>query len=425
MIILSNTISAAKAIPELSEEEKLKIKSTRKYMTDMLLMLVAPVVMAWYYYGERALRLVVLSVLTAMACEFFGSKILKSSAHVSDLACFVTGVTIAMCVPASSSWWLVVVASAFAIICAKLPFGTSKSLMFLPAAAGIAFVTVCNSAEMFAYSVIPEAGEKLAIYSDNAFVAGDSIASMLTQKTSIGVNIISYIDILVGNVSGPMGATCGVAMLGALLFLIIRRPKTAVISGTYLAVCAAYAFLFPRITTGRLISVCMELSGGLLFFAAVFFITNEELAPKRFVARIYYGAFAGLFVMLLRTLGAFEDSTVFAVLFINAVSPVFDMKIPLTKKEKVILQKQLEEKAEQQKKAELEQQNAKKNAELASIAEKISENIKISQMEEDALQNPTQEETADATESNEVASLQDLSDITLTENDEDGGDGNV
>ncbi len=326
------------AQPVLSEKEKLEIKNTRKYMIDMLMVIVAPMAMSFYYYGLRAVLLVLYSVVTALVCEFLTSRIYKFEASYSDLSSIVTAITVAMCIPASSPWWVPILTTVFALAVVKFPFGNSRSLMFLPSAAGIAFLTVCNSARMFAYPIIPTQSDKFAVLSSENAAQGNSIAYMLSQGNSIGINIISYIDIAVGNVSGPMGATCAVAIFAGLLYLLIRRPKTAAMSFVYLGTCAVYAFLFPRITTGRGISVIMELCSGLVGFAALMFVTNETLAPKRTNARILYAALMGLMTMLLRTFGSFEDSTVFAVLIANSFAAALDKKLPLTKKEKLLIE---------------------------------------------------------------------------------------
>ena len=331
--------------PVLSETEKLEIKNTRKYMIDMLMVLLAPMAMSFYYYGLRAVLLVLYAVLSALICEFLSSKIYKFRASYSDLSSIVTAISIAMCIPASSAWWVPVLITVFALAVVKFPFGNTRSLMFLPSAAGIAFLTVCNSVSMFSYPVIPTTADKFAQLSSTNAALGNSIAYMLSQGNSIGINIISYIDIAVGNVSGPMGTTCAVAIIGGLLYLLIRRPRTAMMSFVYLGTCAVYAFLFPRITTGRGISIIMELCSGLTGFAALLFVTNETLAPKRTNARVLYAVLMGLITMILRTFGSIEDSTVFAVLIANAFACTLDQKLPITKREQLLLDKKKEAEA--------------------------------------------------------------------------------
>lgn len=303
-------------------------------MIDTLIVLAAMLTTAFYYYGERALRLTLIGIASAVLCELIGSKLFSAEAHISDLTAVVTGASIALCLPASSEWWLPCAASAFAVLAVRIPFGDYRNTLFIPSAAGLAFVTVCSSQRVFGYSLISQDTAKAAVYGSEEFIRGDSVAFMLSRGNSIGNNIISYIDILVGNIPGPMGAACALAVFGGLVYMIIRRPKNALISLSFLAVCFIYALIFPRVTTGRLTSAFMELTAGLLLFAAAVWLTDDAVAPKRLIAKVCYGAFAGLVLMLLRSFSGFEDSTVFAVLLANAVAPAFDNRIPMTAREK-------------------------------------------------------------------------------------------
>lgn len=318
--------------PKYTPEMKAAIKTTRKYSIDMIIIMAFPAVMAWYYYGERAVRLMVFSMITAVLVELLGSKLFRINSTLGDFSAVATGLAISLCLPASSPIWLPCLASTFAIFAGKLPFGNARSQMFNSAAAGIAFITICMPDKVFAYPAILDTA-KTAVLGSAGFTKGDSIAYMLSQKTSIGVNIISYLDVLVGNVSGPMGAACALAMIGALVYLFIRRPKTIAVSGSFLLVCFIYSVLFPRVLTGRLISAFMELCGGLILFAAVFFLSDESIMPKKFYARLAYGVSAGLICMIIRSFGAFEDGTVFAILITNGLANAYD-KLPYTRHEK-------------------------------------------------------------------------------------------
>lgn len=314
-------------------EIKAEIGHTRKYMLETLAMLFAPIIMAWYFYGGRALRLMVISVLTAVLCEFIGGHLIKSLPTIRDFSAVITGLLIALCLPASVPVWVVVLASAFAILAAKLPFGNARSALFSPAAAGLAFVTICFSDYVFAYPAIPESGEQVGVYGTPTFTAGMSLSQMLLQSTSMVGDAANYLDILIGDIPGAMGTGCIIALVGALLYAAVRRRKAFGVTLAFLATCAVYAFLFPRIMTGRLQSVFMELSGGMLLFAGILILPYESMLPKRFYGRLVYGAAAGLICMLFRTFGTFEEGVVFAILIANALAGVCD-KMPVSRWER-------------------------------------------------------------------------------------------
>ena len=129
--------------------------------------------------------------------------------------------------------------------------------------------------------------------------------------------------------------------------------------------------------------------------------------------------------MLLRSFGTFEDSTVFAILLVNAIAPVFDRKLPLTKKEKqIIYQKQLDDE-QAKKQAEIEKENEQKNAEIQQMVEKVKANIEKQQLENNEIAEPEDVTEEIDEEDDDVPTLQHLSDTTVTDNNENGGDENV
>jgi electron transport complex protein RnfD len=108
------------------------------------------------------------------------------------------------------------------------------------------------------------------------------------------------------------------------LYLFVRRAASPGVFLSYLAVCALFAALFPRVSASVPYSVALELCSGYLLFAGVFLLGDPVTAPRFWLARIAYGALAGLLVMLLRHFGRFEDAPCFAVLLVNSVSGLLD-----------------------------------------------------------------------------------------------------
>jgi electron transport complex protein RnfD len=92
----------------------------------------------------------------------------------------------------------------------------------------------------------------------------------------------------------------------------------------YLATCAFMAILFPRISGTMANSVLIELCSGYLLFCGVFLLNDPVTAPRHWLARVFYGIFAGLLVMLLRYYGRFEEGACFAVLLVNTFAPTLD-----------------------------------------------------------------------------------------------------
>ncbi len=288
-------------------------KKTRQLWLDMLAMLALPCVSAWYYYGGYALKLLAVSVLSAVLCELFGCIILKKKITLGDFSAVVTGIMIALMLPASAPLWLPVCASSFAVLAAKLPFGKVERLPFSPAAAGMAFITICFPDLVFDY---PKVSEALS-------GTGVSLAALLSQNTSVRLNSVRAIDIMTGNFPGPMGAGCILVLFGSAIYMLIRRTKLFVSTAGFLTGGALVAVCLPRVTN-LLPSVVLELCAGTLLFAALFLITEPGTQPEKPLHRLLFGFLGGVLCMVMRRFGAFEESAFFAVLLTDAVWPVIE-----------------------------------------------------------------------------------------------------
>jgi|GEM_PF-922738 len=301
------------------------MNKVRSFMMDMIIMLIAVAVVAVYTYGIRALWSIILSVVAAVLTEVVAYIVFmkKNPTRIADLSAIFTGLAVALALPSSAPFWLAPAGAIFAIAVAKIPFGDTTTTPFVPAAVGIAFVTLSYPSLTFAYPNLA-IGKLTEVSTSESFVSGTSLAQMLAQSKSIGTNILNVLDVFVGRVPGPMGASCLILMIGTFLYLVIRRQNGALVTFSFILTCAVIAFLFPRIMTGRMYSVLMELGAGLLFYCAVFFLSDPATSPRTNSGRILYGVAAGILTMILRRVGTYEESVIFVVLIMNALSSIFD-----------------------------------------------------------------------------------------------------
>lgn len=296
-------------------------------MRDYIVMLLAVSAYAVFSYGTKALMLIGISVLTCLICRKIGNIIIRSNEPAADFSSLATGITIALLLPASAEWWMPVFAGIFAIGVCVIPFGSAAKAPFVPAAAAVCFLSVCWGDKMFSY---PATG--LSAYF-GVTDSSPSLTSMLMQSNSVGRNSASTLEILTGNVPSAMGAGCSIILIGALVYLLIRRPKGALPSVAFICSAALMAVIFPRVSTGRAASLLMELCGGMLLFSAVFFMSYPSVLPERLLPRILWGFAGGIICMCTRYLGTLDESVAFGILITDALSEIFD-KLPLTRREK-------------------------------------------------------------------------------------------
>ncbi len=302
-----------------------------KYSLDMIVMMTPLLIIGCYLNGFNALRVAFWGVVSAVVSEYIACKIMKKDSTVGDLHAAATGLAISLMLPAVCPSYIPVIGSAFAILVAKVPFGGARKAPFTPAAVGFAFLCVCFPEAVFTYAPIT-VGTSSPLFGSADFVSGTSFGEMLSYGKSIDLNELELFSILGGVNPGPIGTTCMIALLGSAVYLIAKRPRKAAISFSFIFACALMAILFPRVNSGRYVSLIMELSSGTLIFAALVLAPNPVSAPGKFLPSILYGFSMGVICMLIRYFGKYSEGACFSILIMNAVTPVVTDYYALIKK---------------------------------------------------------------------------------------------
>lgn len=291
----------------------------RDMITALLLLMVLPVV----YTGFRVVTITLVTVLACVAGEVVFSLIAAREISTSDYSPIVTGMIIAMLMPVNAPLWLPVVAGLFAILVAKGPFGTTGNTPFNPAAAGVAFVTLCWPDKIFGYF---DTAQKvsLPLFADCSVKLAKSSAAVL--KDGLKPDLFPF-QMLWNQMAGPIGTTAALVIAACGLYIFLKRAASWQITVCFLGAAAAYAALFPRIQCSALTSVKYELLSGSLLFCAVFMITEPSTSPRTLSGRCIYGILGGILLMLFRQFGAYEQGACFVILIMNVLSPCIDHAI--------------------------------------------------------------------------------------------------
>lgn len=298
-----------------------EFSETRKIMLSFICMLSALSILSVYTYGVRALEIILISVVTAVVCKKICEEISKSDYPHSDLSGIATGLMTALLFPVSVPLYIPFFAAVFAVVVCMLPFGTAKNSPFVPAAAAFCFAVLCF-------------GDKVFAYTGNANNASTlSLTLLLQSGTTVKLNSAVLLEILTGQMPSAIGTGFVIMLLGALLYILIRYPKNAVPAVAFLVSASLFSIIFPRVKTGALTSLTMEMCGGAVLFSAVFFMTYPSVIPSRLFSSAIWGFVSGIVCMAFRYFGKTEDSLIFGILIMNAVAGLFE-ELPLTKLEK-------------------------------------------------------------------------------------------
>ncbi|MBE6775326.1 MAG: hypothetical protein E7543_03945 [Ruminococcaceae bacterium] len=300
-----------------------------RYNADIFAICLALSVTGIYHGGIYALWQLLICSATAVLCESIGFKAVLKKNTAADLSALTTGMIIALLLPVSAPFYVGISASAFAILVAKLPFGDVRNTPFLPAAAGFCFAAMMFTEAVFTY---PATGSDFAFFGTDSFVKGESLFDMLSKGNSLSLNVFGRVSLLSGAYPGAIGTTSMLVLAGGFGYMSLRHPKRLFASAGYLLAAAVFALLFPRVNSGRLSSLIIELSAGGLVFAALLLITDPVTSPRKPDRAFFYGLTGGAVCMLLRYFSKAPDSACFSILITNALWPAITGETILAKK---------------------------------------------------------------------------------------------
>lgn len=280
-------------------------KTTAGIMLDVIIALLPATIAGIVIFGIRALLVVGTCVIAAVACELLFNIIVKKEQTVSDLSSVVTGLLLALNLPANIPLWQAAVGSAFAIIIVKCLFGGLGKNVVNPAITARVFM-------LLAFGSMATA----------AFPAKMDAASGATPLAVLAEDgTVNLIDLLLGNRGGSIGETCAIALIIGGIYLLVRRVISWHIPVAYIGT----AFLFTLLVEGGNLETALAwtLSGGLLI-GAIFMATDYVTSPSMAKGKIIFGIGAGVITVLIRFWGTYPEGVSFAILFMNIVCPYIE-----------------------------------------------------------------------------------------------------
>ena len=282
--------------------------STATLMLDVIAALMPCVVAGIWLFGWRAALVIAISVAACVLTELVCQKIAKKPIRINDLSAVVTGIILALNLPSTAPWWMILIGAVIAIGLVKQLFGGIGDNFLNPALTARAVLLASWPARMTATNT----ASAYPLPFDTV-----TSATVLTPETTLNTTMV---DMLVGRIPGTIGEVCKVAILLGLVYLLIRRTITwhipVVMIGTFML--AVWAFGLDPIQS--------VLSGGILF-GAVFMATDYVTSPMTKWGQVIYAAGAGLIVALIRAFGSYPEGVTYAILFMNVVTPLIDRAV--------------------------------------------------------------------------------------------------
>lgn len=274
-------------------------RTTRRIMLDVLIALLPAAVAGVVIFGLTSLIVIASCVVGCVGFEALFYAIRKKPIPVGDLSAAVTGLLLALNLPANTPWWQCLIGALFAMVVVKGLFGGLGANPVNPAITARVFMLVAFAT--------------LAKPAFPTIVDTVSSATPLASETPT-----SLTDLLLGLHGGAIGETCAVALLLGGIYLLCRRVITWHIPVVFIGTVLIASFFMEGMDfTAALAAV---LSGGLLI-GAIFMATDYVTSPATPWGKIIFGLGAGLITFLIRYFGVYPEGVSFAILFMNIITP--------------------------------------------------------------------------------------------------------
>ena len=277
--------------------------STKAVMRDVLIALLPTTVLGIWAHGAYSAMIIAVSIAAAVLTEYLFDKVTKRKNTIGDCSAIVTGLLLALTLPARVPVYIPVLGAVFAILVVKCLFGGLGHNIMNPALAGRSFLLISFGTAMTGYTL-------------------DSVASATPLAQVAAGQTVDLLALCIGNTSGVIGSSA-LGLLAGGIYLLLSGGITWEIPTSIIVSFTAFVAIFGGHGLSAAYILPQILGGGLLM-AAFFMATDPVSSPSTTKGQLIFGAFTGILIGLFRVKGASADSTTYAVLLADLVGPVID-----------------------------------------------------------------------------------------------------
>ena len=295
--------------------------STKSLMRDVVIALIPAVVVSVLFYGWSELLVLGVSVASCVLLEYLITKyLLKTSCTIGDWSAVITGVLLALNLPATTPWWVVFIGAVVAIGIAKMTFGGLGQNLFNPALVGRVFLLISFPTYMTDWA-------KPQGFISNATVDAFTGATPLGLAKGLGpqgVEAMDYLNMLFLNIGGSAGELSAIALILGFAYLLLRKVIKPYITLSIIGTVAVFSGIFWAINPAEYTDPLFNILSGGLLLGAIFMATDYVTSPMSMWGGVVFGVGIGVITMLIRYFGAYPEGVSFAILIMNSVVPLLN-----------------------------------------------------------------------------------------------------
>jgi electron transport complex protein RnfD len=297
--------------------------SIRKMTFETTAALIPTLFAGWFFFGWKALAIVGISAVSALLTELLWQKAIHRPVQVSDGSAVLTGILVGLLLSTSTPWWLPALGAFVAVIIGKQLFGGFGNHPFNTAVVGWAFILISYKGLM---SEFPMPAPQFLLH-PGEYLAYSPLYTLRDSGVE-GIQYVPWTDFLWGNVPGSIGTVSVLAALLGGAYLIYRRIITWHIPVSFIVSAWIFAFIFWRIDPEVYADPTFHILSGWMMLGAFFLAPEMGTAPVTSPGMILYGIGCGVITMIIRIWGSYVEGVPFAILLMNAATPLLDRVKP-------------------------------------------------------------------------------------------------
>ena len=278
--------------------------TTERIMLYVIIALLPTTLFGIYNFGYRALILILVTIASCVASEWIFNKIVHKKQTINDLSAVVTGLLLALNLPATLPWWEAVLGGVFAIVVVKCMFGGLGQNFMNPALGARCFLLIAFAANMTNFTI-------------DSYTGATPLAAMRNGDP------VNTMDMLIGRTAGTIGETSAIAILIGAIFLILMGVIDLRIPASYIITFIVFMLLFSG-HGADWTYITAQLCGGGLMLGAFFMATDYVTSPITPMGQIIFGICCGIFTGLFRCFGANAEGVSFAIILSNILVPMIE-----------------------------------------------------------------------------------------------------
>lgn len=306
--------------------------SIKRNMYGVVIALLPALLVSFYYFGVGAAVVCITSVVSCVFFEWAINRYLLRNRNLSvlDGSAVITGLLLAFNLPSNIPVWIVVIGSLVAIGIGKMTFGGLGCNPFNPALVGRCFLLVSFPAQMTSW---PVAGQQWH-YMDAVTEATPLSIMKEAAKTgdaTVLEKLPDSLSMILGNNGaafggGSIGEVCALALLVGLAYMLWRNIITWHIPISILLTIFAFSGILHIVDSSYADPMTVLFSGGVML-GAIFMATDYVTSPMTHKGQIIYGVSIAVLTIVIRNWGAYPEGMSFAILVMNAFTPLINMYV--------------------------------------------------------------------------------------------------